>query len=101
MSKLRMVLGLLMTGLLASAVSPSVTQGLVPSGHLEAIEARAAGAQCESGGLSVCSPAPGWICTDSMDPDPEDVLWDYCNWVQGGDPFEWECSLGPPPGGGE
>lgn len=44
-------------------------------------------------GATVCMESPGWICADSANPDPEDVLWNYCNWRMGSDPFEGYCDL--------
>lgn len=40
-----------------------------------------------------CMPQSGWICAASSQPDPEDVMWNWCNRRTGSDPFEWECSL--------
>lgn len=88
MSKVRLVSVLIATGLMSSAASPTPTEGRVPfsteSENLDAIF-------CE---MSVCMQATNWICAGSSEPDPEDVMWHYCNAHQGSGPFDdWTCEL--------
>lgn len=58
--------------------------GLAPNNH-ELVDA-----MCRAG---VCLQAEHWICADSLEPDPSEVQWHYCNGRLGSDPFEWLCGL--------
>lgn len=75
MLKLGTLLAVVAAGLMASEASTDVTEASPTSVSAEvgAVKLNPAAVLCESG---VCIQADGWICADSPEPDPEEVLWD-------------------------